>query len=706
VPIAWHGYKIPIDELDPAQVELCGHIDQQMRKPQLLLVPDTRENGEFKLLSLLNPPVRSLLMIRLLPKSGLIPIGSIILESSQPGVFDSYERVILSALSEFGMIANEVDLGYRETQIQADLRGNLLKTGRGILKLKQASPLEMIANKIQKSLKGELVALYRYDEDTDIIEPPIYNGRLNFPKRAKPIGGVLEPSAIRLILKKRVPYFARIIPGDLIREESNITKDEQFCSVACIPLLVAEKKVGVLLVYYHTMQMFSKKDKETILLFANLAAQAIYNHSLYKAAEDYAKRLNAIHDAGKLIVANIGQEIQATLNLLLKQASENIAKASGVKPTVVTYHRLEQNELILDSVYPKSQREIYCGKIGDRITVDRNLAPDHKIGVTGFAAVSRGSVRVGNVFNYNDYIPVNKTTCSELAVPLKDAERILGVLDLESDKLNAFSLEDEKAVEALADLAVVAIKNADQAEQLQRSSTVAMLGAWAAEILHEIQHPVGLIRWIAFQLLLRQDLPEGVKPELETLDEYASLLDIPPLPEKPPEPGNAILIQDSPIIEHVIKEEIEQFRNTYPKINLVGQLCNTKTPVAIHVMWLKRMLRHLVKNAIKAFPDDQVNCSISIKSQTNGKMVYIFIQDNGPGIPPNIQRYLFRRPILYGANRPGMGLLIVKLLAEQYGGDTWLERNEPGSGATFALSVPIARELESIIEVPLEVNDG
>jgi len=51
-------------------------------------------------------------------------------------------------------------------------------------------------------------------------------------------------------------------------------------------------------------------------------------------------------------------------------------------------------------------------------------------------------------------------TNSELAVPVKIGERILGVLDIESDQLNAFSEADLSTAQTLADQLAVAIENA------------------------------------------------------------------------------------------------------------------------------------------------------------------------------------------------------------------------------------------------------
>ena len=75
-----------------------------------------------------------------------------------------------------------------------------------------------------------------------------------------------------------------------------------------------------------------------------------------------------------------------------------------------------------------------------------------------------------------DYVEINPNTRAELAVPLLDKDDVIGVLSLESEAVGAFDENDERALISLAELAVIVIKNSDQAEHLSRANAVAMLG--------------------------------------------------------------------------------------------------------------------------------------------------------------------------------------------------------------------------------------
>src|SRR5215472_1949110 len=66
-------------------------------------------------------------------------------------------------------------------------------------------------------------------------------------------------------------------------------------------------------------------------------------------------------------------------------------------------------------------------------------------GLCGAALESGKSIVVGDVHQDKRYLPTFHTTRSEIIVPMKDERRrIVGMLDAESDKVNAFSEEDKQ----------------------------------------------------------------------------------------------------------------------------------------------------------------------------------------------------------------------------------------------------------------------
>jgi L-methionine (R)-S-oxide reductase len=73
-------------------------------------------------------------------------------------------------------------------------------------------------------------------------------------------------------------------------------------------------------------------------------------------------------------------------------------------------------------------------------------------GVCGTAAARRETVIVPDVHAFPGHIACDSASNSEIVVPLLHGERVLGVLDLDSPKLNRFDEEDRRGLEALAKL--------------------------------------------------------------------------------------------------------------------------------------------------------------------------------------------------------------------------------------------------------------
>ncbi|HEY6205566.1 MAG TPA: GAF domain-containing protein [Chthoniobacterales bacterium] len=74
-------------------------------------------------------------------------------------------------------------------------------------------------------------------------------------------------------------------------------------------------------------------------------------------------------------------------------------------------------------------------------------------GLCGAALESGKSIVVGDVHKDVRYLPAFHTTRSEIIVPMRNEHRhILGMLDADSDKLNAFGDEDRQFLERAAGL--------------------------------------------------------------------------------------------------------------------------------------------------------------------------------------------------------------------------------------------------------------
>jgi two-component system phosphate regulon sensor histidine kinase PhoR len=111
---------------------------------------------------------------------------------------------------------------------------------------------------------------------------------------------------------------------------------------------------------------------------------------------------------------------------------------------------------------------------------------------------------------------------------------------------------------------------------------------------------------------------------------------------------------------------------------------------------LEQALHNLVENSIK-FTD--ANGSVKVTLNKHGERIIFEVRDNGIGIAPADQQRLFEK--FYRAARrgplrdhgTGLGLTIVKSIAERHGGRVWLESNL-GKGSIFYLEIPVQQETQ------------
>jgi GAF domain-containing protein len=73
-------------------------------------------------------------------------------------------------------------------------------------------------------------------------------------------------------------------------------------------------------------------------------------------------------------------------------------------------------------------------------------------GVCGTAAATRQTQRIEDVHAFAGHIACDSASNSELVVPLVKAGKLIGVLDLDSPKLDRFSEQDQAGIEALVEV--------------------------------------------------------------------------------------------------------------------------------------------------------------------------------------------------------------------------------------------------------------
>ena len=105
---------------------------------------------------------------------------------------------------------------------------------------------------------------------------------------------------------------------------------------------------------------------------------------------------------------------------------------------------------------------------------------------------------------------------------------------------------------------------------------------------------------------------------------------------------------------------------------------------------LLRVLQNLVSNAIEAMHSADIDGTVSVIAEQNGKAVTLTLSDNGPGIPADIRDTFFEPFVTRGKNEgTGLGTAIVKSIIEAHHGEIDFETS--AKGTTFTIHLPKKR---------------
>jgi len=160
------------------------------------------------------------------------------------------------------------------------------------------------------------------------------------------------------------------------------------------------------------------------------------------------ERLNTLYQASGVIQATL--DPQEALRLIVNQAVGQMRASSGSVALLNPTNGLL--EIHASEGLPANATELKL-RVGE--------------GVTGWVARTGKPARVGDVTKDPRYILIRPQVRSELAVPLEVGGKLRGVINVDADRVEAFSAEDQELLEALAGQAARVIHNTWLYEQLR-----------------------------------------------------------------------------------------------------------------------------------------------------------------------------------------------------------------------------------------------
>ena len=148
-------------------------------------------------------------------------------------------------------------------------------------------------------------------------------------------------------------------------------------------------------------------------------------------------------------------------------------------------------------------------------------------------------------------------------------------------------------------------------------------------------------------------------------------------------------------INAVVSRTLELTRSalTAQRVVIVTRFACTPLPVRGDGVQLQQLLLNLVLNAAEAMAgiSRDSGALIVTTNSVNNELLQISVSDTGPGIAETIRNRLFDPFFSTKQNGLGLGLSICRAIAEKHGGQIYAANN-PGHGATFHVSLPLAKE--------------
>lgn len=246
--------------------------------------------------------------------------------------------------------------------------------------------------------------------------------------------------------EQTLPFHIMSIAGTLRKE-----------SCIFVPMILRDFPIGILSIQHPQPEIYTEEDRILLQMLANQIALALTNLQTFASASQR-------HTYELEVVQKIDQEISRMLELtpvletLLQRAAEHVEADSG-------------SILLVDEHNKTLKVQAVWGAYGEQRKRGEKSLPNPG-GIAGWVSQHQQTVRIGNTHTCQPwcslYLQISPETISEIDVPLLVNQKAIGILNLESNKEEAFSQESQVFLETLATQATLAITRAQDYEHKKR----------------------------------------------------------------------------------------------------------------------------------------------------------------------------------------------------------------------------------------------
>jgi sigma-B regulation protein RsbU (phosphoserine phosphatase) len=241
-----------------------------------------------------------------------------------------------------------------------------------------------------------------------------------------------------------------ILVNDIRKEPRYKGPLRNMLSQLAVPVRRKGKVIGALNLLNEAEGAFTSQDEALLRQFAAHVAVAIENARLFEYERHYIDTLETL--------AEIGREMSSILDL-----DTLLTRIASLTKRLIDYRTF--GILLLDE--STSELEMKLAVSYGKGAESKHIRLGE--GLVGWSAQHKEAVLVSDVSQDPRYLNLVPDVRSELVIPMLIKDRCIGVFDLESPELDAFSKEHKELLTLLASQAAVAVDNARLYDEVRRN---------------------------------------------------------------------------------------------------------------------------------------------------------------------------------------------------------------------------------------------
>jgi phosphoserine phosphatase RsbU/P len=214
-------------------------------------------------------------------------------------------------------------------------------------------------------------------------------------------------------------------------------------SILCVPLRSRGRIIGAMQVLNKKeAAAFDEHDLALFTAFADHVGVAMRNAELYAAVKKRALERKMLLDLERQVIESL--DTREVMKRILELTEQIVHYDAGA----IFVYDLKRGTMrdMVSRGYADAESGMLTLKLGE--------------GIGGWAASTGESVIVRDVRDEPHYKNARPATRSEMAVPLKKGSTVIGVFNLESDQVGAYTEADAVLIESFANHAAIALDNA------------------------------------------------------------------------------------------------------------------------------------------------------------------------------------------------------------------------------------------------------